>query len=60
MKTFSKRVCVCYNMMDEWRIVGYELDEQKAKVILEPIENTKGLLNGLEYGLANIVTVRNR
>jgi hypothetical protein len=58
--TFSKRIHICKNMMDEWKIVCCELNDLEANVVLEPIENTKGLLNGLDYGLANIVTVRNR
>jgi hypothetical protein len=58
--TFSKRVYVSSNMVDEWKIVCFELEDQKAHVVLEPIDNSKGVINGLEFGLANIVAVRNR
>lgn len=58
--TFSNRLRVSNCMADEWKIICCEVNEQQANVVLEPIENTKGLLSGLDYGLANIVTVRNR
>jgi hypothetical protein len=58
--SFAKRVCISNCMMDQWKIVCCELKEKEAHIVLEPVENTKGLLSGLEFGLANIVTVRNR